>query len=168
MTKKEICIIALLAVLIIGAFVAAACIRGNRQPERIIGEFSPPAFAQNTFDGAPAPAEVDTLPYGTLTLSEDISLSMVSTLIVDENGVVDIWLTAPDTNKGWVALRLMDEQGNILGESGVLKPGQYIRSMQLENVPQQAGIVLAKILTYEPEPWYSMGSASAQLAFELK
>ena len=62
----------------------------------------------------------------------------------------------------------MDEQGNILGESGVLKPGQYIRSMQLENVPQQAGIVLAKILTYEPETWYSMGSASAQLAFELK
>lgn len=163
MSKKEICILSVLAALIVAAVIAAVCIRGSREPERVVGEFTPPPFAENAVAGAPDPTEVDGLPYGTLTLSDQISISMVSTLSVDENGDVEIWLTAPATNKGWVMLRLVDQQGRVLAESGVLKPDQFIRTMHLDTVPKSTGIILAKILTYEPGTYYSMGSASAQV-----
>lgn len=168
MTKKEIFILAVLVALIAGAIIAALCIRGNREPEYVVGDFTPPAFAENAVDGVPIPAQVDGLPYGTLKLSEEISLAMVSDLTVNENGEVEIWLTAPAANKGWVALRIMDDEGNVLGESGVLKPGQYIKTMGLDQVPPKGGIVLAKILTYEPDTWYSMGSATAQIMLNVK
>lgn len=167
MSKKEICILSVLAALIIAAVIAVVCIRGSREPERVVGEFTPPSFAENVHTGAPDPTEVEGLPYGTLTLSEEISISMVSTLNVDENGDVEIWLTAPASNKGWVMLRLVDEQGRVLAESGVLKANQYIRTMHLDSVPQSGGIILAKILTYEPDTYYSMGSASAQVMLNV-
>lgn len=167
MTKKEICILSTLVVLIVAAVIAVVAVRNARAPEPVVGEFIPPSFAENALDGAPEPAQLDGLPYGTLTLSEEISVSMVSNLTVEENGNVEIWFTAPAANKGWVALRLMDEKGNVLGESGLLKPGQYIKTMQLDQVPKKGGIVLAKILTYEPDTYYSMGSASAQVMLRL-
>ena len=167
MSKKEICIISVLAALILAVVIAAVSIRAGREPERIVGEFAPPAFSENALAGAPDPTEVEGLPYGTLTLSEEMAVSMVSDLTVDENGDVEIWLTAPDTNQGWVMLRLVDEQGRVLAESGLLKPGRYIRTMHLDTVPKSGGIILAKILTYEPDTYYSMGSASAQVMLNV-
>lgn len=167
MSKRQICILCILAVLIVAAVIAAACINAGREPERIVGEFTPPAFAQNAAVGTPDPSVVNKLPYGSLTLSETISVSMVSTLTVDENGEVEVWFTAPATNKGWVMLRLMDEQGNLLGETGLLKPGQYVQTITLDSVPKKSGMILARILTYEPDTYYSMGSASAQVALNV-
>lgn len=167
MSKKEICIISVLAALILAAVIAAVSIRANREPERIVGEFTPPSFAENALAGVPDPTEVEGLPYGTLTLSAGISVSMVSELTADENGDVEIWFTAPESNQGWVMLRLTDGQGNVLGETGLLKPGRYIRTMHLDTVPKSGGIILAKILTYEPDTYYSMGSASAQVMLNV-
>ena len=163
MSKKQICILCVLVVLILAAVIVAVCIRAGREPQRIVGEFTPPHFAQNAEDGAPDPGMVSALMYGTLNLSEDISVSMLSEFTVTGSGEAEVWFTAPDTNRGWVMLRLLDAQGNVLGETGLLKPGQYVRTMQLDGVPQNSGIVLAKILTYEPETYFSMGSANAQV-----
>ena len=167
MSKRQICILCILAVLIVAAVIAAVCINAGREPERIVGEFTPPSFAQNAVAGAPDPGVVNNLPYGTLALSEEISVSMVSTLTVGENGEVEVWFTAPDSNQGWVLLRLMDEQGNLLGESGLLKPGQYVQVLTLNSVPRKSGMILARILTYEPGTYYSMGSASAQVMLNV-
>jgi hypothetical protein len=167
MSKKEICILSVLAALIVAAVIAAFSIRGNREPERVAGEFTPPPFAENASGGAPSPDEVAGLHYGEFALSDQISLSMVSTLTVDENGDVEIWMTAPATNDGWVMVRLMDQQGRVLAESGLLKANQFIRTLHLDIVPQSSGIVLAKILTYEPGTYYSMGSATAQVMLNV-
>ena len=60
-------------------------------------------------------------------------------------------------------LRLLDADGNILGETGLVKPGRYLRILKLDAVPSKDGLVLARILTYEPGIYYSLGSANANI-----
>lgn len=163
MSKKEISILAVLAALIVAAVITVVAVRANRQPETVIGQFTPPPFASEPGEGTPASAEVEGLPYGTLTLAEGAVVSMVSDVTVDEQGSAEVWFTSHPDNTAWIMLRLLDAQGNVLGETGLLKPGQYVRTVQLNGVPQNSGIVLAKILTYEPETYFSMGSANAQV-----
>ena len=166
MTKSQKIILLLLAAALVAVSIAAS-VASRQEPERVVGDFVPPAFADAVL-GAPAPHEVEGLPYGTLTLSEEISVSMVSQLTADEFGAVDVWFTAPDTNRGWVNLRLQDEEGNLLGETGIVRPGEYVQSIRLGSVPKSSGIILARILTYEPDTYYSMGSASAQVMLNVK
>lgn len=167
MSKKEISILCVLAALIIGAVIAAVCIRAGREPERIVGEFTPPSFAQNAEDGAPDPGKLADLPYGTLSLTPEISVSMVSEFRVNGEGEAEIWFTAPDTNECWVMLRLLDADGNILGETGLLKPGQYLHTLKLNEVPRSDCAVTARILTYEPDTYYSLGSANANVMLRV-
>lgn len=56
-------------------------------------------------------------------------------------------------------MRILDEAGNILGESGLLRPGEYVRAVRLEKIPKQPTPVSLKIMAYEPETYYSAGSA---------
>lgn len=168
MSKKEISILCVLAALIIGTVIAAVCIRAGREPERIVGEFTPPAFAQNAEDGAPDPGEVSALNYGTLSLTPEISISMVADVIVNGEGEAELWLTSPATNRCWVMIRLLDAKGNILGETGLLKPGQYVRAVHLDKIPRSNGVVTAKILTYEPDTYYSLGSANANIMLRVR
>ena len=166
MTKSQKIILLVLAVVLVAVSVAAAVV-GRQEPERVVGDFVPPAFA-DAVSGAPASHEVEGLPYGSLSLSEEISVSMVSNLTVDEHGAVDVWFAAPESNRGWVLLRLQDEDGNVLGETGIVRPGEYVQSIRLDSVPKSSGIILARILTYEPDTYYSMGSASAQVMLNVK
>lgn len=168
MSKKEISILCVLAALIIGTVIAAVCLRTGREPERIVGEFVPPEFAQNAVDGTPDPGEVSALKYGTLSLTPEIAVSMVSEFTVNENGEAELWFAASDTNECWVMLRLMDAKGNVLGETGLLKPGQYVRFLKLDNIPRKDGLITARILTYEPDTYYSLGSANANVMLRVR
>lgn len=86
--------------------------------------------------------------------------------IVIENSSADIWLTNPEGNTVWLKLRIMDENGNILGETGLITPGQYIQSVAIVQ-PLQAGTpVILKVMAYEPETYHSAGSITINTTLE--
>ena len=76
-----------------------------------------------------------------------------------QDGKTDVWLTNPAGNTVWLKVRILDENGDILGESGLIRPGEYVRSVELNSVAQQTAAVSLKIMAYEPETYYSVGSA---------
>lgn len=78
------------------------------------------------------------------------------------DGAVDIWLTDPADSTVWLKVRLLTEDGAVLGESGLLRPGQYVRSVTLTTVPEQTVPVILKIMAYEPDTYYSAGSVVLQ------
>lgn len=53
----------------------------------------------------------------------------------------------------------------MLGQTGLLKPGEYVEYLALDTLPGNAPVI-AKILTYQPETYYSMGSASAEMELQ--
>ena len=76
------------------------------------------------------------------------------------NGKVDVWLTNPADNDVWLKLRVIDEGGSILGQTGLLYPGEYVRSVTLDTVPEAGEAVILKVMAYEPDTYYSAGVVS--------
>ena len=75
-----------------------------------------------------------------------------------ENGKTDIWLTNPAENNIWLKARLLDKDENILGESGLIKPGEYIQSIELDEIPKGTSSITLKIMAYAPDTYQSAGA----------
>lgn len=118
--------------------------------------FSPPPFETNAQSGTPNVPE--DAGYGQIDAKEFL-FSAAGELTVND-GSVDVWLTNPKENTVWLKVRILDESGNNLGESGLIKPDEYVRSVKLNTVPKSTENVSLKIMAYEPETYYSAGSAA--------
>ena len=71
-----------------------------------------------------------------------------------------MWLTNPVSNTVWLKVRVLDEKGNTLGETGLIKPGEYVQSVTLDTVPKTGKPIVLKIMAYQPDTYYSEGAVS--------
>ena len=161
MRKKEIIILIMLGALILAAGAAVLIAHACNRPQVIAGEFVPPAFDENVLTGTPAES-LEHVGYGTLNLNEQAKVAMCANVLV-QDGTAQVYFTSPGENTAWLRLQLMDEKGNLLGQTGLLRPGTYVEGVSLTSVPKKTGLVMARILIYEPETYYSLGSASVQV-----
>ena len=158
MSKLEKRILLIFGMIVLAA-AAAVMIRWGGEREIIVNDFVPPAFDSAAVSGLPV--GIDTSTYGTLILADGIAVSLYSAPTVTD-GTAQVFFASHARNTPWVRLRLLDAQGVLLGETGLLRPGEYVESLILQTMPK-SGQVTAKILTYQPDTYYSMGSATAQL-----
>ncbi|WP_416325779.1 hypothetical protein [[Eubacterium] hominis] len=79
-------------------------------------------------------------------------------MIKDHEG--SIYFTNDSENKVWLKLRILDENNEILGETGVIKPGEYVSLIKLKKTPQVGQKIKLKIMAYEPDTYYSAGAVS--------
>lgn len=124
--------------------------------QRARSEFVPPAFEVDAMSGVP---EVDE----DLGWSElDIQAYKVSVcgVVLEKEGKADVWFTNPKENTVWLKLRLLDKDGEVLGETGLLRPGEYVQAVTLKRIPESGEPIELKLMGYEPETYYSAGSAS--------
>lgn len=119
-------------------------------------DFTPPPFDAAAEKGAPAVPE----GLGYQVLDAQLFHAGVCGEITVADAAAYIWLTNPESNSVWLKLRIIDMSGNILGETGLLTPGQYVQSVTLNTVPEPGTPVVLKIMAYEPETYYSAGSVS--------
>ena len=143
---------AVLAVLAV-AMIAALCL-----PRIGIADFIPPPFEQNAVSGVPDVPE--NLGYSS-PYKEGMAyrFSVCGNVTAEgENAVV--YLTNPAENSVWLKLRVLDENGRTLGETGLLRPGEYVRCVKLSSVPPAGAKITLKIMGYEPETYLSAGSAT--------
>ena len=126
---------------------------GGKQTQ---GAFTPPPFAENAVQGTPDVP--DTLGWGEM----DAQVYKVSLcgFFQPKEEVVDIWLTNPVSNTVWMKLRVLDMEGNILGETGLIQPGEYLQSVCLDSVPPYGTAIQLKIMAYEPNTYHSAGAVS--------
>lgn len=144
----------LLAVLCFVSVIAMAvvlCI-----PKEKTGEFIPPTFDVAAQTGIPAVP--DELGWGELD-AKNFKVSVCGKMIPGED-CVDVWLTNPEGNGVWLKLRVLDANGDILGETGLIKPGEYVQSVSLKKVPKAGTDIVLKVMAYEPDTYYSEGSVS--------
>lgn len=129
-----------------------ALLQGPRQ----IVNFTPPPFDGAAVAGVPALTDedgykpIDAKVYK-FNICGDLSLSGTKT---------DIWLTNLEENDTWLKAVLKDEADNLLGESGLIRPGEYLQSIELTTVPTETQDVKLVIMGYEPYSYYSVGNVS--------
>lgn len=127
-------------------------------------EFTPPPFEEKAVQGVPNVPdglgwnEVDAQVY---------KASICGEVIIEDN-TSDIWLTNPDSNTVWLKLRILDSDGNILGETGIIKPGEYVQSVEFDTIPEDGETIGLKLMAYEPETYYSEGSATLNTTVKVE
>ena len=157
MEKKQKIVLIAVGLLVLVLMIAVIAV-ATRQIQPIRGEFTPPPFEQNVLVGMPE----EPLPqYGKMTVSEDFAFCMTATPTLTGNDLA-LYVASPATHTVWMLVRIYDDAGNLLGQSGLIKPGEYLPSVLLSTLPTEKKIT-ARVLSYEPETYYSRGSASAEL-----
>ena len=144
---------AVLAVLAV-VMIVALCL-----PRSTTVDFTPPPFDQNAVSGVPeVPEELGySAPY-----KEGMAyrFSVCGNVTVEGESAAVVYLTNPAENDVWLKLRVLDGNDKVLGETGIIKPGEYVRCVTLSSVPSEGTKIKLKIMGYEPETYLSAGSAA--------
>lgn len=158
MTKKETKLLAVLAVLSI-LFLLMVLMRERTE------RFVPPDFERAAQTGVPQIP--DSAGYMPLEVEKGFGAGVNGKLTV-EDAKTDIWLTSPEDNTVWIKLRIYAEDGRMLGETGILKPGEYVQSVKLSDIPKDTEDVTLKLMAYTPDTWYSAGAAELHTVLQIK
>lgn len=120
--------------------------------------FTPPSFEPAAQSGTPT---VDS-SFGWSEIYQDgMSFkAYVCGNVIVKNNMADVYFTNCEGFSVWLKLRILDESGEILGETGLIKPGEYVKSVTLTSHVTDGQKIKLKIMAYEPDTYYSAGTAT--------
>lgn len=150
--NKQVTVLA--AVFAVAVIIMIVALFVPKEAER--GEFAPPAFDSSAVTGTPE------VPEG-LGYSAPFQEGMAYRFAVCGNVLMDgkqalVYFTNPVENDTWTKLRVYDESGNVLGETGLIKPGEYVQYVMLDKELAPGTPIKLKIMGYEPDTYLSAGS----------
>jgi len=150
MKKRVICLV--LAVLSVLCVALVGC--AEEKPQ-----FVPPAFDANAVAGEHHVAE-GTNGYSVLDARGVYKVGVCGVVKAVDNKA-DVWFTNPAENTVWLKLRVQNKQtGEILGETGLIKPGEYVRSLAFTKTPPVGAAITLRVMSYEPDTYYSKGEVT--------
>lgn len=125
-------------------------------------DFTPPPFDTAAVRGTPeVPEEL-----GWSEIDAKVYRASVCSVVIAAGGKADVWLTNPEDNEVWLKLRLTGSDGQVLGETGIIRPGEYVQSVKLNTEAEGGEAVSMKLMGYEPETYYSAGSVTLNTSIE--
>ena len=154
MKKKQNYILPLAAVLCVLSLVLMVFALTRQDTQTVMGEFTPPPFDSTAVVGTP------TVPdnLGWQELDAQVYKVGICGKFISKGNTADVWLTNPESNTVWLKVRVLDEKGNTLGETGIIKPGEYVQPVTLDTVPKTEKPIVLKIMAYQPDTYYSEGA----------
>lgn len=159
MNKKFVIVVSAICLVAIVAMAIALGVTGkSKKPQ-----FTPPPFEAAAQTGMPT---VEDSSWNKIFQS---GMSFVAYMCgkVTMNGTgADLYFTNDKDNNAWLKLRIMDEKGNILAETGIIKPGEYLQTVQFTTVPTSGQKLTMKIMGYEPETYHSIGAVTLNTVVE--
>lgn len=161
MDKRQRLIVAILGGLLVVALIVLATLALTKAPDVIISDFEAPPFDEGAVLGIPEEATARG-NYHEANVEGCYSFSICGTPAY-ENGRLYTYFASHGDNEVWLLIKLYGTDGTELGKSGLIRPGECIPSVALSATPTGAE-VRVKIFSYEPETYFSRGSASATLA----
>lgn len=154
--QKKNYILPLAAVLCVLSLAVMVFALTRQNTQTVMGEFTPPPFDSSAVVGSPAVPE----GLGWQELDAKVYKAGICGKFIPKGNTADVWLTNPESNTVWLKVRVLDEKGNTLGETGIIKPGEYVQSVELDNVPKAGKPIVLKIMAYQPDTYYSEGAVS--------
>ena len=162
MDRKEKRIITVTAVLLVAALIATAVVFFVQKNKN---SFDPPPCDKGATSGIPT-VNNDALQYRSVKVSEDLSFSLCMCPSY-EDGEVKVLLTNDEGSSAYVRIVLFDAEDNTVGESGLIKPGEYVESVSLSITPENDMTLKAKILSYDMKTYYSRGTSDGELKIKV-
>ncbi len=123
-----------------------------------VGEFVPPAFESAAVQGVPQVDE--SLGYTELYRDGMAYRVWICGIVTMDAGDAIVNFTNVAENTKYLKLRVTNESGEILGETGLLKPGEYVERVMLTSTPSVGTKLKLKIMGYEPQDYTSAGAVT--------
>ncbi len=161
MEKTHKIILSVLAVALVGIIISCVIVSQSDGKKQIPPEFSAPAFDRNAVivrvDDIPQSAE-----YKSLTIKEGFKISMASVVSINDK-TAKVYFTSDADNNAWLKIEVLSADGKTsYGESGLLKQGETLEKLTLNSTPKGNELII-KILSYEPDTYYSLGTATVKV-----
>lgn len=150
--KRPLMAAAILCILSVAAMCIALTLTGG---EVTRAPFVPPAFEPSAVAGSPAVPD----RLGWSEVDARLFRASVCGVFTVADGQAQVYLTNPADSTVWLKLRVLDGDGNILGETGLLRPGEYVQAVTLSRTPRTGEAIGLKLMAYEPDTYLSAGSA---------
>lgn len=125
---------------------------------------NPLSFDTDAVQGIPEVTEQGDF-YSTLEIpltSGNCRVSIDASPKADENRLY-VYFTNSEENTVWLKLVIYDDNENEISASGIIRNGEYVKAVKLNRAVTSGEELNAKILTYEPDTYYSLGSVRAML-----
>ena len=161
MDRQQKIIIFVMAVLLLVALVVMLVLLCGREAPAA-PEFDPPSFDKAAISGLPTDVPEE-LNYGSPSTQSEFKFSLCGTPEVTEDNRLRIYFTSPATNKVWLLIKIYDTEGALIGESGLLRPDEYVEHVQLEREVARGSDIVIKVLSYEVDTYYSKGTIQGAL-----
>ncbi len=160
--KRAVFILTVICVVFALAAGILVAVTGRSEPP----SFVPPPFDKNALDGTPhVPEELGWSEVYKTGMSFRAS---VCGEIILENDKAEIYFTNPPENTLWLKLRILNKNGDVLGETGLIKPGQYLPEITFDTLPKNGENIVLKLMSYQPETYYSGGSVTMNTVAKTK
>lgn len=117
--------------------------------------FTPPPFESAAVAGVPEVSEE--LGYTQLYKEGMVYRVSICGIVTMEEQDAIVYFTNTEGNEKYLKLRVLDEQEQVLGETGLLKPGEYVKAVALNKELKPGTPIKLKVMGYQPETYESAG-----------
>ena len=131
----------------------------------LIVRYVPPIHDKSALTGVP---DVDKdYMYGSVETDYGYVIQMASNLYQQQNGDVNLYFTNPISNKVLLRCEIIDkEKDRTLYNTGYIKPGEYIKSVNNSSVDNKSYDVVVKVYAYTDESFTSEGTTELSLKLQ--
>ena len=154
MSKGQIAVISLVGAIFIALSVILVTKTGKEDMSDIV-EFTPPPFEEDVRQGKPEMSA--DMQYSQVDIAGNYSVALCAKARY-ENGELILYFTSDNSNEVLLRAIVLDKDGNELGASGLIRPGEYLSSISLVSAPVDTNVIV-KVISYEFDTYYSMGTA---------
>ena len=71
--------------------------------------------------------------------------------VIVKGDAADVYFTNSEKFDVWLKLRVLTADGILLGETGLIRPGEYVKSVSLTSEVEDGTAIKLKIMAYEPD-----------------
>ena len=157
LNKNKWVLPALAAVAILAVAVVFYDIMYYEPPIEEPPAFQPPAFEEMVIQGEPG-EEAKRLGYSEIYQEGMEFKAGICAFLQIKEERAQVYFNNPKENQVWMKLRITNGEGEIVAESGLIKPGEYLQYISFEEVPALGEMVELKIMSYQPESYESAGA----------
>ena len=128
--------------------------------------FQPAPFTHPDFDSAAVAGEPvvdERYGYSTLQVDQEYALRICG-VPANDGQILELYLTNPAGNGVWFRAELLDQAGEVLYATGVLRQGQHLPTIALpQPLSDRETPITVRIVAYEPDTWQSRGNVNLNL-----
>lgn len=118
--------------------------------------FKKPKFDKNVSE---IPEKLD-YEKSVLNILSGYSVYISPSPVVLENDYLKVDMISLEDNTIFIKLRILDEKDNIIGETGILRPGDYLEKVKVNKKLKKNDQIKYKIMGYEKDSYMSAGSVT--------